>query len=168
MPSAWGWPLVPTEERRRWHPWAPTHLPAPGSPGQHSALEESTCEDSPWTLSRTSHARAPAGCLVSQEHRLVWGGGGSPPEQGFPSPCISPRQSRPGSVGVMASPPRGPGCAAGGEPGALRTDRAQGVAPQRLVLPVTGLSGLQPHRKGNCLFSGAWLYFCGFFFSWSF
>ena len=64
-----------------------THLPAPGSPGPHSALEESTREDSPWTLSRTSRARAPPGCWVSREHRLVWGGGGSlrvPPGAGLP------------------------------------------------------------------------------------
>ena len=34
--------------------------------------------------------------------------------------------------------------------------RPEGVSTGRLVLPVTGLSRQQPHRKGNCPSPGAW------------
>ena len=151
LPAAWGRPLSPGEEGAGpWDRLTGLHLgpQAHTQPWKRAPCER--CAFSPEQRLSSPGASGPWGPLTEQA------GWGVPPDQGSPAPRISPRQSRAGSAGAMASPPCGPGCEDGGDLGVLRTDRPQGVSSPGLELPVTQLSHQRPHRKGNSLFLRAW------------
>ena len=88
---------------------------------------------------------------VPRHSRLA---GGSLQTTALPASLISPRQSRAGSAGAMASPPCGPGCEDEGDLGVLRKDRPQGVSSLRLVLHITSATpqgGELPLRENLAL-----------------
>ena len=119
------------------------------SPGR-----ESPVRGLPSALSSASLPREPPGPWGPLREQAGWGV--SLQSRAPPAPPHLTEAEQSGEGGGHASPPCDPGHDDGGDVGALRTDRPQGVSSPGLGLPVTGLSHQRPRRKGNSLFLKAW------------
>ena len=107
------------------------------------------CERSALSSEQCLSSLGASWALVSPDGAGWLGGGPSRP--GLPLPLlISPRQSRAGRVGAMASPPCGPGCEDGGDLGVLQTETTgcvlsgAGASCHAIVTSASPQEGEQP------------------------